>query len=109
MNPLHRRLAILVWLVLPLAGFAQKKFFTYVGDVGPDHALIAWGTTAGENTIGRSSRSHGPAVVRIDGRNLDVTDKNWLEINGLTCGYRLPVRGSCQWHIHRKIPYSNVA
>ena len=83
MTPFHRRLAILVWLVLPVAGFAQKKFFTYVGDVGPDHALIAWGTTAGENTIGRSSRSHGPAVVRIDGKNLNVKDKNWLEVNGL--------------------------
>ena len=62
--------------------FAQK-FYTYVGDLGPTNVLLAWGTTAGENTIGRSSKSHGPAEVRIDGRNLQVVDKNWIDVTGL--------------------------
>jgi hypothetical protein len=69
-------------VVGPLDASAQK-FYTYIGDLGPDHVLIAWGTTSGDNTIGRSSPSHGPAVVHIDGRDIAVTDKNWAEISGL--------------------------
>jgi hypothetical protein len=72
----------MLWAVLSPVVFAQK-FYTYVGDLGPDHALIAWGTTSGENKIGRSSRSHGPAVVRINGKDLEVSDKNWAEITDL--------------------------
>jgi tartrate-resistant acid phosphatase type 5 len=81
-NALCRRAAILLWLALPLASFGQK-FYTYIGDLGSDHVLIAWGTAAGENTIGRSSRSHGPAIVRIDGKDIAVNDKNWAAIDGL--------------------------
>jgi tartrate-resistant acid phosphatase type 5 len=70
-------------LLVALCSAHAQKFYTYIGDIGPNHVLIAWGTTAGENTIGRSSQSHGPAVVRIDGRDLQVTDKNWLAIPNL--------------------------
>lgn len=72
----------LFWLLTPAAADAQK-FYTYVGDLGPAQALIAWGNTTGENSIGRSSRSHGPAVVKIDGREIKVTDQNWTPVTGL--------------------------
>lgn len=73
---------LLISLASVSAAFGQKVY-TYVGDVGTGHALIAWGTTSGENTIGRSSKSHGPAVVRIDGKEIQVSDKNWTDITGL--------------------------
>lgn len=79
---LHRCVVPLLWLTLPLAATAQK-FYTYIGDLGPTHALIAWGTTAGDNTIGRTSRSHGAAVVKIDGKEIAVSDKNWTVVQGL--------------------------
>src|SRR5690606_31636348 len=79
---LHLASGLILWLALPLIAFAQK-FYTYVGDTGPNHVLIAWGTATGVNTIGRSSESHGPAVVKIDGREVAVTDKNWTNITGL--------------------------
>ena len=74
--------ALTLLLAFAPGAFAQK-FYTYVGDLGPTNVLLAWGTTAGENTIGRSSKSHGPAEVRIDGRNLQVVDKNWIDVTGL--------------------------
>jgi len=58
------------------------KFHVYIGDIKPDSVLIAWGTTAGDNTIGRTSPSHGPAVVKINGRDYPA-EKNWLRIGGL--------------------------
>lgn len=71
-------------LCLAFAPYAYgQKFYTYVGDLGSDHVLIAWGTTTGANTIGRSSPSHGPAVVRINGKNLQVSDKNWMVVSDL--------------------------
>jgi tartrate-resistant acid phosphatase type 5 len=78
----HLASGLILWLALPLTAFAQK-FYTYVGDTGPNHVLIAWGTATGANTIGRSSDSHGPAVVKIDGREIAVTDQNWTNITGL--------------------------
>ena len=39
-------------------------------DLGPDYVQLAWGTTAGENTIGRSSPSFGDATVEIADRKL---------------------------------------
>ncbi|MGH9657435.1 MAG: metallophosphoesterase [Bryobacteraceae bacterium] len=60
-----------------------QPFHVYVGQIEPDSALIAWGTTAGPgNTIGRDSASHGHATVRIDGRSL-AAPRNWLAIEGL--------------------------
>jgi tartrate-resistant acid phosphatase type 5 len=68
--------------ILPLCASAQKSY-TYVGDIGPDHVLIAWGTTTGDNTIGRSSASHGRALLRIAGQELAVTDKNYAIVRNL--------------------------
>lgn len=47
-----------------------QKFYTYVLDLGPNYVQIAWGTTAGDNTIGRSSPSFGEASVEIAGRKM---------------------------------------
>ncbi len=63
---------------------APAKFFVQVGDLQPTSALIAWGTTAGDNTIGRQSPSHGKAIVRIDGRELAAERENWVRVTGLT-------------------------
>jgi hypothetical protein len=59
-------LILLAWAVPACA----QQFFTYVMDLGPDYVQLAWGTTAGENTIGRSSPSFGEATVEIAGRKL---------------------------------------
>jgi tartrate-resistant acid phosphatase type 5 len=67
---------------LPL-GAAGQKFYTYVGDTGPNHVLIAWGTTTGDNTIGRSSRPHGRALLHIGGQQVVVTDKNYAIVRSL--------------------------
>jgi hypothetical protein len=74
------RLAIC--LALPFSAFAQK-FYTYVGEIGADHVLLAWGTTAGDNTIGRSSPSHGRATVRIGGQELTVSERNYCIVRNL--------------------------
>ena len=47
-----------------------QKFYTYVLDLGPNYVQLAWGTTAGENTIGRSAPSFGNATVEIADRKL---------------------------------------
>ncbi len=59
-------LILVAWAVPACA----QQFFTYVMDLGPDYVQLAWGTTAGENTIGRSSPSFGDATVEIAGRKL---------------------------------------
>lgn len=61
-----------------------QKFHTYVGTTGSDHVLLAWGTTAGENTFGRSSPPHGTAVVRVGQQSVTVSDRNWVIVHGLT-------------------------
>jgi len=65
---------------LPL--YAQN-FITYIGELGPDYVTIAWGTTSGENTIGRSSAPAGKARVRVGKIEQTVTDHNWVVIRGL--------------------------
>jgi tartrate-resistant acid phosphatase type 5 len=60
------------WLLLfafALHANAQK-FYTYVMDLGANYVQLAWGTTAGDNTIGRSSPSFGNASVEIANRKL---------------------------------------
>lgn len=75
---------LLLLLLLPLT-LPGQNFHTYVGDIGPDFALIAWGTTAGTNTIGRTSKPYGKAIVRLEGTTeLTVTDRNWAVVRNLT-------------------------
>jgi hypothetical protein len=75
------------WLVLlGAAGVLAygQSFHTYVGELGSDHVLLAWGTTSGSNTIGRSSKPHGTVKVRVGTHELVVSDRNWAVIRGLT-------------------------
>lgn len=75
------RLLAVVLLCAPAAW--SQRYFAYVGSLGPDFALIAWGTASGVNTIGRSSPSHGKAVVKVGGGAVAVSDRNWAVIRGL--------------------------
>ena len=69
---------------LALAALASAQtFHTYIGELGPDHVTIAWGTTAGDNTIGRSSPSFGAAKVSVGKQEFVVTDRNWAVVRGL--------------------------
>lgn len=82
MNALGR-LLFLAWLALPPSA-ADGRFFTYIGDIGSDRVLVAWGTADGRgvNTIGRDSVSHGVATVSLNGIRT-VQDRNWVEVAGL--------------------------
>jgi tartrate-resistant acid phosphatase type 5 len=64
-----RKLVPLFLLAFACHANAQK-FYTYVMDLGPDYVQLAWGTTTGDNTIGRSSPSFGNATVEIAGQKL---------------------------------------
>jgi predicted MPP superfamily phosphohydrolase len=55
----------------------------YVGDLGPHHVLIAWGSTDGKgNTIGREAASPGKAVLRVGGKTVE-TQQAWAKVEGL--------------------------
>ena len=82
-SPATRRLSACL-LLTPLLLEAQK-FYTYIGDAGPTHVLIAWGNAEGINTIGRSSASHGLARVRVGDRNHE-SRSNWVLVEGLEAG-----------------------
>ncbi len=63
---------------------ASQKFYTYVGDITADSVLLAWGATEGRgNTIGRDSRPHGKATVRVGEQEHAVGDRNWIRVAGL--------------------------
>ncbi len=76
-----RALAALL-LMSAAPGWAQN-YHVYVGNLGPTHALIAWGTTEGRNTIGRSSPPLGKAEVKIAGRTIVEEARNWAPVTGL--------------------------
>ncbi len=80
---MSRQLAALLFIAFACRANAQK-FYTYVMDLGPDYVQLAWGTTAGENTIGRSSPSFGQATVEIANRKLIALG------NSITVGDLLP-------------------
>jgi tartrate-resistant acid phosphatase type 5 len=68
-----------------------QRFYTYVGDVSTHSVTLAWGTTKGSgNTIGRDSRSHGEATVKIGDRELSAAGRNWIEVTGLDAGREYP-------------------
>jgi tartrate-resistant acid phosphatase type 5 len=77
-------LARLSTLLLFWAVFAgAQNFRVYIGQLGHDSALVAWGTTdGGENTIGRDSISWGEAELRVGDRRA-ATQRNWAEVRGL--------------------------
>ncbi len=69
-------------MVAGLGPAAAQKYYTYVGNLASDSALIAWGTTDGVNTIGRSSASHGEATVRVNGKEF-TSRQNWAVVGDL--------------------------
>ncbi len=72
-------------LVLVASAFvAAQDVRTYVGELGTDHVTLAWGTTSGDNTIGRSSRPIGAVQVRVGTQTQTVADQNWVVMRGLT-------------------------
>jgi hypothetical protein len=77
------RITALIFCLAPALPAQAQKFYTYVGDIGCNHVLVAWGTTTDDNTIGRSSRPHGPAVVRLGGQEVAVTDRNYTIVRNL--------------------------
>lgn len=72
--------------LIALLGFAlaasAQRYYTYVGNLSSDSVLLAWGTTDGDNTIGRSSPSHGEATINMAGRRF-TSRQNWAIIGGL--------------------------
>jgi hypothetical protein len=78
--------ALVLLLACAAAGTAQQKFYTYIGDLSPDSALIAWGTTRGRlsNTIGRDSAPFGKTAVRVGAIEVTETKRNWVVVTGLT-------------------------
>ena len=65
-------------LLLALAALCSgQTFYGYIGNIGENSALIAWGKADGVNTIGRSSPSLGEATIKIAGRVL-TSRQNWL-------------------------------
>lgn len=75
-----RRLLLLVAFFAPAAYPAMR---TYVGDLGPDYVLLAWGDTSSDgNTIGLTSTPLGRARVRVGDQTLDA-EQNWVIVRGL--------------------------
>jgi hypothetical protein len=67
------------------AAACGQTIYTYIGQITPTSALIAWGTASGgphQNTIGRDSTPLGLATVHIAERVL-LTDRNWIEVPNL--------------------------
>jgi hypothetical protein len=81
-SPVRKRFFPLLLLAFAIHADAQK-FYTYVMDLGPDYVQLAWGTTAGDNTIGRSSPSFGEATVEIANRKL-IAVGNSITVADLT-------------------------
>lgn len=82
-------LALVITILSGAAVALAQQSYTYVGQLGPRSALIAWGNTKGPNTIGRSSASLGPAIVSIGGRQISA-DRNWALAEGLEPDHEYP-------------------
>jgi hypothetical protein len=82
-------LLVSLFFAVPLQA---QKIHTYVGRVGTDSFLLAWGTTDGDgNTIGRDSVPLGNAVVEVAGRRVP-SDRNWVEVSNLAPDTEYPYR-----------------
>ncbi len=80
LSPLFRVLLLTSGLAVP--GLFGQAAHAYVGGVESRSALIAWGTTAGTNTIGRSSSPMGKATLTVGEQKLSPT-QNWAVVNNL--------------------------
>jgi hypothetical protein len=82
-------LLVSLFFAIPLPA---QRVHTYVGRVGTDSLLLAWGTTDGDgNTIGRDSAPLGRAVVEVAGRQVPA-QRNWVEVTGLAPDTEYPYR-----------------
>ena len=88
-------------------GWAQK-YYVYVGDLGPTHALIAWGTTERRNTIGRSSPSLGKAELKIGGRAIVEEARNWTPVTDLLPGHPYDYEVLARRPPHRRRPLPHL-
>lgn len=60
---------------------APAQFHVYVGQITSRSALLAWGSTSGQDTIGRTSPEAGAAEVSVDGRPVPVQPgRNWADL-----------------------------
>jgi hypothetical protein len=66
-------------LVIPIQA---AHFHSYVGQIESRSVLLAWGSTDGSNTIGRSSKPLGVASIQIGGQSLK-SDRNWVLVTEL--------------------------
>lgn len=99
------RLFPILLLLLPTVNAAQR-YYTYVGQIQTDSVLLAWGTTEGDgNTIGRESAPRGEVKVRIDGRTVSESQKNWVWVRGLDPDREYPYEVFLR---SRKIGWGNV-
>lgn len=92
-------LCLLLLITGAQPSFPAGKFYTYVGSLSHNSALLAWGTADGPgNTIGRDSASHGDAVVIVGGLRVEESNRNWVRLSGLTPDtsypYEIQVKGT---------------
>ena len=82
MRPLLLFAALL--LIAPqLAPAPGPHFFAYIGSIGTNDVVIAWGHANGSgNTIGRDAESSGKAKVTVGSRTVE-TQKSWVKVDGL--------------------------
>ena len=83
--PHQAALKALALLLACAAAATAQRYYTYIGDLSPDSALIAWGTTAARgNTIGRDSSALGNVTVRVGEIVMTEGNRNWVAVRGLT-------------------------
>ncbi|MDQ6679263.1 MAG: metallophosphoesterase [Acidobacteriota bacterium] len=73
---------LLIFLLLIVFPAFAEAVYTYVGNLDATSVLIAWGSTKGPNTIGRSSGPLGKAVLTVGDRKID-SSRNWAVADGL--------------------------
>ena len=75
--------ATLLLLLVTAVPSTAEPFTIYVGELGPNAALLAWGKKEGSgNRIGRDAHTYGSATVRI-GPRVVQTEKAWARVEGL--------------------------
>ena len=83
-------------MLAALAGAHAQGWTTYVGDLGPDSVLLAWGKPGRGNVIGREAISYGKARVTVGSHRVEV-DRAWARVDGLEpdtrFGYVIEING----------------
>lgn len=91
MDPM-KRLTLLVLLVssgcarrlpIPIPSGVDAKEYVWVARLGARSATLAWGSTKGSDSIGRSATAMAAAEVVLNGRTLPPSDHNFRDIDQL--------------------------